>query len=219
MQPHQKPNLQKELDDVLRRLTDQKTTPSLLLHSCCAPCSSYVLEYLTRYFRITLLYDNPNIAPRQEHDRRLAEQRTLLDALTLPYPVALLEGAYEPEAFDRLARGREEEPEGGARCAACYALRLQRTAKAAAEGGFDYFTTTLSISPHKDAAVLDNIGRRLADEYGVAYLPADFKKRGGYRRSVELSAQYGLYRQDYCGCEFSRRQARQRRQAAKTPAQ
>lgn len=214
MQPYQKPNYQKELEEVLERLTAEGKMPSLLLHSCCAPCSSYVLEYLAAYFTITVLYFNPNIAPREEYDRRLAEQEALLAALPLPNPVTLLKGEYDPQVFYQLAEGREEEKEGGARCQACYELRLRQAAQAAAAGGFDYFTTTLSISPHKNAKALDEIGRRIAREYGVSYLPADFKKRGGYQRSVELSAQYGLYRQDYCGCVFSRREAQQRREEA-----
>ena len=158
-----------------------------------------------------VFYFNPNIAPQEEYARRLSEQKRLLEQMPLPEAVGCIEGEYDPEAFTAIARGKESQSEGGERCFACYALRLAETARLAKAGGYDFFTTTLSISPHKNAAALDALGKKIAARAGVAYLPLDLKKRGGYQRSIELSAQYGLYRQDYCGCIYSQEQARQRR--------
>lgn len=177
--------------------------PRLLLHSCCAPCSSAVLEYLSPHFDITLFYYNPNITPAEEYRKRVAELHRLVEAADYPNPVRIVEGRYDSGEFFAIARGLEDLPEGGERCAKCYRLRLEETAKVAAEGGFEYFTTTLSVSPYKNAQKLNAIGAELSAEYGVKYLLSDFKKKDGYRRSIELSAQYGLYRQNYCGCEFS----------------
>lgn len=199
-----KVNYQHLLDRTLSMLAGNGKIPSLLLHSCCAPCSSYVLEYLSQFFDITIFYYNPNISPQAEYDKRVAEIKRLAGQMPLPRPVRLLFGKYEPERFFGMARGLETVPEGGERCFACYRLRLLETARAAAEGGFDYFTTTLSISPLKNAEKLNEIGQELSGEYGVAYLYSDFKKKNGYRRSVELSREYGLYRQDYCGCIYSK---------------
>ena len=196
-------NYQKELDRVLEGLEREAAVPRLLLHSCCAPCSSYVLEYLSRYFEITVLYYNPNIYPPEEFGRRLKEQQKLLADMEFVHPVQLVEGRFEPEVFYQAAKGLEQEPEGGKRCEACYELRLREAAREAAAGGYDWFATTLSISPLKSAQKLMEIGERLGREYGVPYLPSDFKKKNGYKRSVELSAQYGLYRQNYCGCVYS----------------
>ena len=196
-------NYQKELDRVLEGLEREAAVPRLLLHSCCAPCSSYVLEYLSRYFEITVLYYNPTIDPPEEFGKRLKEQQKLLADMEFVHPVRLVEGRFEPEAFYQAAKGLEQEPEGGKRCEACYELRLREAAREAAAGGFDWFATTLSISPLKSAQKLMEIGERLGREYGVPYLPSDFKKKNGYKRSVELSAQYGLYRQNYCGCVYS----------------
>lgn len=196
-------NYQKELDKILSDITSKPVTPSLLLHSCCAPCSSYCLEYLTDYFNITIYYYNPNISYKEEYDRRVQEQIRLIKALPVKNPVSFLEGVYEPEAFYQIAKGLENQPEGGDRCFACYELRLREAAKCAKEHGFDYFTTTLSISPHKNAAKLNEIGERAGSEHGVSYLNSDFKKRNGYKRSIELSREYDLYRQDYCGCVYS----------------
>ncbi len=193
-------NYQKELEDILLQTKQPKT---LLLHACCAPCSSYVLEYLSQFFIITLYYYNPNITNAEEYQRRLDELTRLVSVLPVQNPVRLIAGDYDSDRFSLAAKGLEQEREGGARCTACYELRLDSTASLAAEQGFDYFTTTLSISPYKNAAKLNDIGERLAQQYGVAHLPCDFKKRGGYKRSVELSAQYGLYRQSFCGCIFS----------------
>ena len=211
----QKINYQKELDKLISNLQKEEKVPTLLLHSCCAPCSSYVLEYLSNYFRITVLYYNPNIYPESEYSKRIIEQQTLIGEMRTKYPVQFIAGSYEKEKFYAMAKGLEEVKEGGVRCFQCYELRLRETAEIAKAGGYDYFTTTLSISPLKNAAKLNEIGLKLAEEYGVAYLTSDFKKKNGYKRSVELSAQYGLYRQDYCGCEFSMRQRLEEQQAGK----
>ena len=208
-------NYQKELDKTLERLTAEGRKPSLLLHACCAPCSSYVLEYLSAYFEITLYFYNPNIAPREEYEKREEELRRLCREMEekgmLSSPVRLLSGAYEPERFTGLARGREALPEGGERCFACYALRLGEMARAAKEGGFDYMTTTLSISPYKNAEKLNELGRELERRTGISYLYSDFKKRNGYHRSIVLSEEFQLYRQDYCGCIYSRAEREQRK--------
>ncbi|MBQ1207216.1 MAG: epoxyqueuosine reductase QueH [Lachnospiraceae bacterium] len=197
-------NYQKELDKTIARLQAENRIPTLLLHACCAPCSSYVLEYLSRYFQITVLYYNPNISPRAEYDTRAEELKRLIGEMEFIHPVKLLVGEYEPEKFYSMAKGMEELPEGGERCFRCYEQRLRYTAGLAKEQGFDYFTTTLSISPLKNAAKLNEIGAKLAGEFGVEYLLSDFKKKNGYKRSVELSGEHGLYRQDYCGCVFSK---------------
>ena len=204
-------NAQQILDQTLASLP-QGERPTLLLHACCAPCSSYVLEYLSRYFRITLFFYNPNIAPEAEYRFRLDELRRLVREMGLADDVSVLEGNYAPERFLALAKGLETLPEGGARCSLCYRLRLSEAARVAAEGGFDYFCTTLSISPYKNAAWLNEIGQEEGARYGVTYLVSDFKKKNGYKRSCELSEEYGLYRQDYCGCVYSKA-ARERQKA------
>ncbi|MEZ3487221.1 MAG: epoxyqueuosine reductase QueH [Lachnospiraceae bacterium] len=196
-------NYQKELEKLIEGLGREERVPKLLLHSCCAPCSSYVIEYLSNYFKITVFYYNPNIYPESEYTKRILEQQTLIGEMKTRYPVSFMAGSYEKERFYEMAKGLEHVGEGGERCFRCYELRLRETAEVAGKCGFDYFTTTLSISPLKNAARLNEIGMRLAGEYKVAYLPSDFKKRNGYKRSIELSKIYGLYRQDYCGCEFS----------------
>ncbi len=180
--------------------------PSLLLHSCCAPCSSYCLEYLSRYFKITVLYYNPNLFPAGEYERRVSEQKKLVSALPAKYPVTLVEMKGEPEEFYSAVKGLEHIREGGERCFACFKLRLERAARYAKENGFDFFTTTLTISPLKNAQKLNEIGEAAGVKFGVRHLPSDFKKKDGYKRSVELSKVYGLYRQDYCGCVFSKRE-------------
>lgn len=199
-------NYQKKLEKLLEKISGEGKTPRLLLHSCCAPCSSYVLEYLSQYFEITVLYYNPNIYPEEEYWHRVREQQELIEKMKFCYPVTFLEGSFDQERFYEMARGLEHIPEGGERCFGCYRLRLSEAAKTASKGKYDYFTSTLSISPLKNAKKLNEIGEELALEYGVKYLPSDFKKKNGYKRSVELSAEYGLYRQDYCGCVFSMRQ-------------
>lgn len=252
-------NYQKELDQLIERIGAAKECPpTLFLHSCCAPCSSYVLEYLRRYFRITVFYYNPNITEDAEYRKRVVEQKRLIAAYnegltgevkqnpksaavsdagtvqdtgavndagevydadmvygadrqqtereSVAYRIDVIEGDYEPQRFYEMAKGLEQCPEGGERCFACYELRLRETAQRAREGGYDYFTTTLSISPLKNAAKLNEIGEKLAAECGAVWLPSDFKKKDGYKRSIALSKEYGLYRQDYCGCVYSRRQ-------------
>ena len=196
-------NYQKELDNTLEKLTKEERVPKLLLHSCCAPCSSYVLEYLSQYFEITVFYYNPNIYPESEYTKRIWEQQKLIDELPAKHPISFMAGPYDKERFYEMASGLEHVKEGGARCMKCYELRLREAAKIAKNAGFDYFTTTLSISPLKKAERLNEIGQRLGEEYEVEYLLSDFKKKNGYKRSIELSKIYGLYRQDYCGCEFS----------------
>lgn len=200
-----KQNYQLILDKTIETECVGGRRPTLLLHACCAPCSSYVLEYLSKHFDITLFYYNPNISPKDEHDFRYAELVRLTVEMGLSESVKVIEGNYEPERFYAVSEGLESLPEGGGRCAKCYDLRLTKTAELAREGGYDFFTTTLSISPYKNAEWLNSIGVRLGEEYGVQYLVSDFKKRNGYKRSCELSEKYGLYRQDFCGCEFSRR--------------
>ena len=202
----QKVNYQKELDSLLKQLESEQRVPSLLIHSCCAPCSSYVLEYLSQYFEITLFYYNPNIYPESEYTKRILEQQKLIQDMKFRHPVSFVAGKYEKERFHAMAEGMENLKEGGARCMKCYELRLSEAARQAAAGGFDFFTTTLSISPMKNAQKLNEIGIRVGKEYGVEYLVSDFKKKNGYKRSIDLSKEYVLYRQDYCGCEFSMRQ-------------
>lgn len=203
-------NYQRELENFIKKNCSESRVPRLLLHSCCAPCSSYVLEYLSRYFEITVFYYNPNISPAEEYEKRAEEQRRLIEALPAKYPIHLEVGAYEPERFYTMAKGLEKVPEGGERCFGCYRLRLEEAAKKAVQGGYDCFTTTLTISPLKNAQKLNEIGEELGTLYQVEHLPSDFKKKNGYKRSVELSAQYGLYRQNYCGCVYSRLEQQER---------
>ena len=200
-------NYQKELEQQINKQQKLGQMPKLLLHSCCAPCSSYVLEYLSPYFHIYDFYYNPNISPKREYEERKEELVRLIKEMELQEKVTFLEGTYEPEKFFEMAKGLEQLPEGQERCFKCYEMRLREAAKIAKEQGADYFATTLTISPLKNAQKLNEIGERIAEEYGVSYLPSDFKKKNGYKRSVELSAQYGLYRQNYCGCVFSKIQA------------
>lgn len=199
-------NFQKELEAIIEQNRKNGIVPSLLLHSCCAPCSSYCLEYLSQYFKITVLYYNPNLFPAGEYERRVSEQKKLVSALPAKYPVTLVEMKGEPEEFYSAVKGLEHIREGGERCFACFRLRLERAARYAKENGFDFFTTTLTISPLKNAQKLNEIGEAAGEKFGVRHLPSDFKKKDGYKRSVELSKVYGLYRQDYCGCVFSKRE-------------
>ena len=202
-----KVNYQKELDKLIEKLEQSKEVPRLFLHSCCAPCSSYVLEYLSQYFEITVFYFNPNIAPEEEYRKRVEEQRRLIEQLPAVYPIQFEEGRYVPEEFYSRVRGLEKEPEGGARCRVCFELSLEEAARLASESGYDYYTTTLSISPLKNAQVLAQVAVEMGEKWGVRWLPSDFKKKEGYKRSIQLSAEYDLYRQNYCGCVFSRRMA------------
>lgn len=252
----QKRNYQKELERILFHCGANDTcrgqnggcagignteAPTLLLHSCCAPCSSYVLEYLSQYFRITVLYYNPNIYPEEEYERRVQEQERLIAQMqernvqaqtatdveaaaggsarsetevSRRYPITFMKGRFDSREFYEAVRSLEHIPEGGERCFACFRLRLREAAEVAAAGNFDYFTTTLTISPLKSAPKLNEIGEELARQYHVRWLPSDFKKKNGYKRSIELSAEYGLYRQDYCGCVFSLRERQAQRASA-----
>ncbi|WP_130837097.1 epoxyqueuosine reductase QueH [Lachnoclostridium sp. Marseille-P6806] len=234
-----KRNFRRETENIIGQAQREGRTPTLLVHVCCAPCSSYCLEFLREFFRLTVYYYNPNITADGEYERRKEEERRLIaeynrqveEASRLSSPeerqavftragmnstpaaqrIEILEAPYDPERFLSMAAGFEDAPEGGERCTGCFALRLNRTAEAAWEHGFDFFTTTLTISPRKDASRLNAIGERAAEKIRsehpgsrLSFLPSDFKKRDGYLRSIRLSEQYGLYRQDYCGCEFSR---------------
>lgn len=199
--------LNKKLDEIKK----SGSVPSLLLHSCCAPCSSYVLEYLSEYFDITIFYYNPNISPYEEFQKRVTEQQRLINEMPLKRKVDFIEGNYDCEAFFEIAKGLEHLREGGERCFKCYRFRLEETAKTAVTYGFDYFTTTLSISPLKNAQILNEIGKELSNVYGVPYLFSDFKKKEGYKRSCELSRIYSLYRQNYCGCVYSKAEAENRK--------
>lgn len=201
-----KQNYQKRLEETIRLHQEKNSVPTLLLHSCCAPCSSYCLEYLSEYFKITVFYYNPNIYPEEEYGKRVEEQRRFIERLPVKHPISFVEGAYDKERFYQMAKGLEDVKEGGERCFLCYELRLRESAKLAKQMGMDYFTTTLSISPLKNAEKLNEIGECIAKEYDVSYLSSDFKKKNGYQRSVELSEQYGMYRQNYCGCIFSKKQ-------------
>ena len=205
-----KENYQLLLERTLCSLEGLEKKKTLLLHACCAPCSSYVLEYLSKYFDITLFFYNPNIYPEEEFRFREDELRRLIGEMPLPDNVNIISGRYDPSEFFDIARGYEELPEGDERCRRCYALRLEESARAAKEGGFDYFCTTLSISPYKNAEWLNTLGKEMSEKYGVGYLFSDFKKKNGYKRSCQLSEQYSLYRQDYCGCVFSKREAEKR---------
>lgn len=195
-------NYQLKLDEILKENKDK--TPTLLLHSCCAPCSSYVLEYLTNYFYITILFYNPNITSKEEYDKRFNELKRLVEELPHSNKIEIINCRYEPKEFVDIAKGLEMAPEGGERCFKCYRLRLEEAAKYAKENNYDFFTTTLSISPHKNANKLNEIGEELSKTYEINYLYSDFKKKGGYQRSIELSKKYDLYRQDFCGCIYSK---------------
>ena len=199
-------NYSKELDKILADPSNRGK--HLFLHSCCAPCSSYVLEYLRTFFRITVFYYNPNITVDAEYSKRVEEQKRLIGEFNQKkddaFPIEIVEGDYDVQRFFDCVKGLEKCPEGGERCFACFALRLSETARQAKERKADYFTTTLTISPLKNAAKINEIGEQLSAKWGVAFLPSDFKKRDGYKRSIELSKEYGLYRQDYCGCVYSK---------------
>lgn len=223
-----KRNYQKELERILEQLEKQMATggadngsesvPTLFLHSCCAPCSSYVLKYLRPHFAITVFYYNPNISEQEEYGKRVEEQKRLIAVYNETagrdgaHPIKIVEGDYAPEEFFKVAAPYKDCPEGGERCFLCYELRLRRTAELAAEGGYNYFGTTLTISPLKNAEKLNEIGFALAEEFGVKWLPSDFKKKEGYKQSIELSARYGLYRQDYCGCAYSKAERERQKQ-------
>ena len=199
-----KRNLQKELDSIIEQSEGRK---KLLLHVCCAPCSSYCLEYLTQYFDVTVYFSNSNIDDCSEYEKRKKEEIRLISQMCPQ--VSFVEGKYDTEYFHELVKGHENDPESGERCGICFAMRLDEAAGYASENGYEYFTTTLSISPLKDEQRLCEIGEKAAKKHNVKYLPSDFKKKGGYQRSIELSREYGLYRQDYCGCSFSRKKEKE----------
>lgn len=207
----QKVNYQLLLDKELQHISDSGVKLKLLLHICCAPCSSYVLEYLSEHFDITLFFYNPNITSENEYNYRIDEAKRLISEMPLKGNVEFVSGRYDISEFFAVAKGFEKEPEGGERCFRCYELRLRETADYAKQNGFDYFTTTLSISPYKNAEKLNSIGKSLSEEYGVKYLYSDFKKKNGYKRSIELSQVYNLYRQDYCGCIYSEAEMKRRK--------
>ena len=201
MEKLQKINYDKVLEDIIENLNYK---PNLLLHSCCGPCSSYVINYLKDYFNITILYYNPNIEPYEEYEKRLDEQIRLINELNIPY-LKLLDTNYDNDSYRKEVIGHENDLEGGARCHLCYNLRLRKTAIVAKENNFEYFGTTLTVSPYKNAILLNSIGEDLSSEYNIKWLYSDFKKKDGYKKSIELSKKYNLYRQDYCGCLFSKK--------------
>ena len=214
----EKVNYQKKLDEVIESVKGLQTKPTLLLHACCAPCSSYVLEYLTQYFHIVLFYYNPNISPKEEFEKRTRELERLLSEMPMQDSPEIIVGEYDQREFFDIAKGFEDFPEGSERCFRCYRLRLEKTAQLAKQIGADWFTTTLSISPYKNAQKLNEIAFELGEVYDIKALPVDFKKKGGYKRSIELSAQYSLYRQDYCGCVYSKAQRDRKNREKNTPA-
>ena len=205
----EKKNYDKWMQEIIEKNQELEIVPTLLLHTCCAPCSSAVIERLSKYFHITVFYYNPNIEPLEEYLKRKEEQKRFLSEVTTPYPINFLDCDYEHEEFIQLSKGLENEKEGGPRCLKCYRLRLLKTALKARELHFDYFGTSLTVSPYKNAQVLNQIGEELQKKFNVKYLYSDFKKRNGYKRSIELSKDYHLYRQDYCGCSFSKAQREQ----------
>ena len=197
-------NFDKLLEDKIREHIAKGEVPSILLHSCCAPCSSYVIHYLANYFRITILYYNPNISPWNEYDKRKKEQIRLIEEIKTTYPVSFLDCDYENDLYEKSIQGLEMEPERGKRCDVCFRLRLEKTAQLAIKNHFDYFGTTLTVSPYKNANLINDIGQQLEKEYSISFLVSDFKKKDGYKKSIELSKEYHLYRQDYCGCKYSK---------------
>lgn len=200
-----KVNYQKETDKIIKKIEEEGSAPKLMLHSCCAPCSSYTLEYLSDFFEISVFYYNPNIYPKEEFEKRFAEQKRLIEALPAKNRISLIKGEYNPNEFFEIAKGLEDAKEGFERCFKCYRQRLEKTAEIAKENNFDFFCTTLSISPLKNSQKINEIGFETAERFGVKWLPSDFKKKEGYKRSIELSREYDLYRQDFCGCIYSKR--------------
>ncbi len=198
----EKRNFQRELDAIIKDITDKGVRPTILLHSCCGPCSSYVLEYLNKYFKIKLFFYNPNIHPEEEYQRRLHAQKKVLESLPLN-DVELIEGEYDPSVYFEAVKGLENEPEGGKRCEVCIRLRMERAAEEAVKQKADYFATTLTVSPHKNAPYINSAGEEIEKTITVPYLVSDFKKKNGYKRSVELCRIYDIYRQNYCGCTYS----------------
>ena len=198
-------NYQKILDEIIEENSKNGVVPKLLLHACCAPCSSYCLEYLSQYFEVTVFYFNPNISLKEEYEYRLKEEKRLISLMDFKNPVKIIESTYNPNDFYTVVKGLEKEPEGGKRCEKCFRLRLEASAKEAEKIGCAYFATTLTISPLKNAQLINTIGEELGQQYGVKWLFSDFKKREGYKLSIILSKKYDLYRQNYCGCIFSKK--------------
>lgn len=196
-------NYQKELDKIISNLD---YVPNLLLHTCCAPCSSAVIEYLSDYFNITVFYYNPNISPKEEYEKRKNEQIRFLKEFKSKNKLDMVDADYNYNDFMNIAKGLEDQPEGGIRCHKCYKLRLEKTALKAKELAYDYFGTTLTVSPYKNSQILNQIGHDLEEQYNINYLYSDFKKKEGYKRSIELSKEYNLYRQNYCGCVYSKKE-------------
>lgn len=201
-----KENYHIKMLQIIKEFCSEENVPQLLLHSCCAPCSSYCLELLSQYFEVTVFYYNPNIYPPEEYEMRVEEQNRFIREFPAKHPISFVEGSYNTEKFYKMAKGMEQVKEGGERCFSCYELRLRESAEYAKANGFDFFTTTLSISPLKNAARLNEIGEKLETEYGIKYLYSDFKKQNGYKRSTEISNEYEMYRQYYCGCVYSKKQ-------------
>lgn len=197
-------NYDKLLEDIILKHKEQGEVPRVMLHSCCAPCSSYVIEYLSNYFYLTIFYYNPNISPREEYDKRKNEQVRLISEMKTKYSVDIIDCDYDNNIYESRIKGLENEPERGSRCNICFNLRLEKTAINAKELGYDYFATTLTVSPYKNAYLINEIGLDIGDKLGVKYLVSDFKKKNGYKRSIELSKEYNLYRQNYCGCKYSK---------------
>ena len=198
-------NYDKMLEEIIQNHQKNNEVPKLLLHSCCAPCSSYVIEYLSQFFYITILYYNPNISPFAEYEKRKMEPIRLIQMMKTIYPVSFIDCDYDNELYEKAICGLENEPERGRRCNICFQLRLSKTAHMAIDHHFDYFGTTLTVSPYKNASVVNSIGLDLENDLGISFLVSDFKKREGYKRSIELSSLYHLYRQNYCGCKYSKR--------------
>lgn len=198
-------NYDKLLSDLIVKNSELNVVPSVLLHSCCAPCSSYVIEYLSNYFYITILYYNPNISPYDEYLKRKMEQIKLINNMKTKYKVNIIDCDYDNDLYENAIKGYEMEPERGSRCSICFNLRLEKAAMIAKDNKYDYFATTLTLSPYKNSKLINEIGFKLENKYNIKYLASDFKKRNGYKRSIELSFEYNLYRQDYCGCKYSKR--------------
>ena len=198
-------NYDRLLDNLISDNISKNIVPKVLLHSCCAPCSSYVIEYLSKYFYLTILYYNPNISPREEYEKRKEEQIRLINSMDTKYKVDIIDVDYDNDLYEDAIKGLENEPERGSRCTVCFNLRLDKTAIMARDGNYDYFATTLTLSPYKNAKLINEIGFELEKKYQIPYLASDFKKKNGYKRSIELSHEYNLYRQNYCGCKYSKR--------------
>ena len=198
-------NYDKMMQDLILENSRKGIIPRLVLHSCCAPCSSYVIEYLSNYFYITVLYYNPNISPKEEYLKRKEEQIRLINSIPTKNKLDIIDCDYDNDLYECAIKGFENEPERGSRCSICFNLRLEKTAKVACDGNYDYFATTLTLSPYKNAKLINEIGEEVGSKYNIKYLGSDFKKRDGYKRSIELSKIYNLYRQDYCGCKYSKR--------------